>query len=140
MPLFLMELCELRLLSSDFFFVTDFFGVAIICLCGSLFLVAVLFALMWEKHSSQDQRRSLTKRDQDLEASETTVLLQPPAGEAYSGVKSTQIASKQEKWAVCQYMADLKLPFEILAVTCMLVKLRQCCPIILQLLPRVIDS
>ena len=39
-----------------------------------------------------------------------------------------------------QYLNDLKLPFEILILTCMGVLLRGCIPILIQLLPRIMSS
>ena len=190
-PLFLMELCELRLLSSDFFFATDFSRLAITCLCGALLIVGIIFAMAFKKGDSNAKESCSTiTMDEDAEASESSNLLQN-GDKTYNGCcdeeistreVSTQIAVEKMKpgagsyvtkfvameagsagvaprvsfmgrllgsvisaatisfWAVHQYITDLKLPFEILVATCMFVKLRECSPIISQLLPRILES
>lgn len=42
--------------------------------------------------------------------------------------------------AIDQYFSDLKLPFEILVMTCMIVLLRGCIPTLMELLPKIISG
>mmetsp|Transcript_2077 Transcript_2077/g.2428 ORF Transcript_2077/g.2428 Transcript_2077/m.2428 type:complete len:327 (-) Transcript_2077:77-1057(-) len=41
---------------------------------------------------------------------------------------------------ISRYITDLKLPFEVLAITCMFVKLRECTPVLLKLGPQVVEG
>jgi len=137
-PLFLMELCELRLLSSDFFFATDLPRLAIYCLCGTLLILGISFAMSLEQGDDDKDSESIRSEAtvDETRSSETSTLLRVD-GQNYNGrivddvtpEVTNATTTEERQWAIHQYINDLKLPFEILVATCMFVKLRECSPI-----------
>jgi len=80
-PLFVMELCEWRLLSNHFFFATDISRLGIAILCGTLLTLAVMIALTPVVLDDKEQDYTATHRrakEHDMEVamiSETSRLL-----------------------------------------------------------------
>ena len=151
-PLFLMELCELKLLSSKFFFATDL-SKMLIPLCGISLVLIILLAVHHDRatvEDSIDNGTTSTITTVDTNKSETSALLKTSLKNydccdeelhaKHVEMNDTIIEVQQKSWTLHQYLTDLKLPFEILVMTCMFVKLRECSPVAAKLVPRILDS
>lgn len=168
-PLYVMELCELRLLSKSFFFATGFSTLCTTSVGLLLFVICLTLAVndaTADDESSDNHDSNWTKTTscevevivEDWEATtESSNLLNDRCREEYgcssvsievNGTKAEQLVSPKQpsspnrpRWRcwINQYIADLKLPFEILVTTCMIVNLQACVPMFVRLLPQILQ-
>jgi hypothetical protein len=172
-PLFLIEVCELRLLSSKYFFSVDlprFMNLTV--LYGILIFFGAIFAFSCTRETYKTIQNNVSMKFSNDQMSETVRLLQdedknydalevcrstgnsemeisPPSsrdsilsyGSSTEQNLDTVVSIESDTTsALYRYIYDLKLPFELLVMTCMFVKLRECSPIIAKLLPRILQS
>jgi hypothetical protein len=171
-PLFLIEICELRLLSSKNFFRKDlrnFMNLTV--LFGILICSGLILAFSWARdihynsnhtqshetiHLFQDQMvEDKAYQTYDLEVCGSNINFYKdsvPSPLHRSDLRYGSIIAKNpSNLVVCteiddstsvisQYIYDLKLPFELLVITVMFVKLRECWPIFALLLPGALKS
>ena len=168
-PLFLIEVLELRMLSSKYFFSVDlprFMNITV------LFGILIFFGAIFAFSCTRETYKTVSMKFSNDQMSETVRLLQDEdknynALEVCRSTNNSEIyilpASSRDSVlsygssaeqnlnaevsteldtmsALYRYIYDLKLPFELLVMTCMFVKLRECSPIIAKLLPRILQS
>jgi len=172
-PLFLIEVCELRLLSSKYFFYVDLPRfVNLTVLFGILIFFGAIFAFSCTRETYKTIHNNVSMKFSNDQLSETVRLLQDEE-KNYDALEVCRSTSNSEMdilpassrdsllsygssieqnldvvvstesdatSALYRYIYDLKLPFELLVMTCMFVKLRECAPIIAKLLPRILQS